>query len=110
MTDGVRAEVVWPDAWQPEARAAIEPYFATDTRVEILFGNDRAGPLDVFGSMQGYTYIAADGQPMIIWDRSGRRDVHPWPLAMGPVLRIKELRPRRRALVVYQHPEWSADD
>jgi hypothetical protein len=89
---------------------ALEPYFGTDTRVEILFGNDRGGPLDVFGPLQGYVYIDDDRRPMIIWDRSGRPDVYPGAIYLGPVLRIKELRPRRRALLLYLHPEWAADD
>ena len=110
MTDGERVKIAWPDGWQPEACAALEPYFGADTRVDILFGNDRGGPLAVFGSLQGYTYLEGDGRPMMLWDRSGRPDVYPGPLYLGPVLRIKELRPRRRALPVYIHPEWSADD
>jgi hypothetical protein len=110
MTGDRRAAIVWPDRWQPEARAALAPYLGADIRVDILFGNDRGGPLDVFGSLQGYVYVDEDGRPMIIWDRSGRPDVHPGTLYLRPVLRIKELRPRRRAMLVYVHPEWVSHD
>ena len=43
---------------------------------------------------------------MIIHDRSGRWDVYPEPLLLGPVLRIELLRPRRRRLVLFAHPDW----
>jgi hypothetical protein len=44
---------------------------------------------------------------MIIHDRSGRPDVFPGELLSGPVLRVELLRPRRRPLVLYAHPDWN---
>jgi hypothetical protein len=41
---------------------------------------------------------------MILHDRTGRS--YPWKLLSGPVLEIKLLRPRRRAVLLYRHPDW----
>ena len=55
--------------------------------------------------VEGFVYL--DGSvPMIIYDRSGRADVHPWKLLRGPVLRVYALRPRRKALTLFAHAAW----
>ena len=96
--------VEWPPHWQDEAKAAISPYFGRDCRLRILV-DDPATAID--GTvLEGFLYL--DGSvPTMIYDRSGRPDVHPWRLLSGPVLRIYELIPRRKPLVVYAHPDWS---
>ena len=57
-------------------------------------------------SREGHVYLE-DETPTIIHDRSGRPDVFPGPLLEGPVLRIELVRPRRRPLLLFAHPEWS---
>lgn len=97
----------WPDRWQSDAKAALEPYFGADARVDIVYG-----PNSGFGGETrsgGYVYLVGD-EPMIIYDHSGREDVYPWRLMMGPVMRINEERPRRRPLTVFVDPEWGAID
>jgi len=97
------AAIAWPHDWQPEARDALAPYFGRDVRVDIVLG-----PLSsIDGSrMSGFVYVD-DGVPMIIHDHTGRPDVYPWRLLGGPVLRIHEIRPRRRPAVVFAHPGWN---
>jgi hypothetical protein len=93
----------WPPRWQTEAQAALTPYLGGESRLRIIVGP----PTAVSGTvLEGFVYV--DGRtPMVIHDRSGRPDVYPWPLLAGPVLRIYELRPRRKPAVVYAHPDWS---
>jgi len=97
-------EIEWPRRWQDEAKRVISPYFGRDSRLRIVV-DDPATAID--GSvLEGFVYL--DGAvPTIIHDRSGRLNVYPWPLPQGPVLRIYELTPRRKPLVVYAHPGWS---
>src|SRR5215203_6039112 len=59
-------------------------------------------------SREGHVYLE-DETPTIIHDRSGRPDVFPGPLLEGPVLRIERVRPRRRPLLLFAHPEWSLE-
>lgn len=97
-------QLIWPDGWQDEAIAAAEPYVGTDERLDILVGDpttSRSGTL-----MGGHVYCGEDGAVMVIHDRSGRPDVYPWRLLAGPVLVLNLLRPRRRALELYRHPDW----
>ena len=98
------AALRWPDRWQSEAIEAVRPYVGEDTRLEILVDDPATA---VFGTLfGGFVFGADDGTVSIIHDRSGRPDVYPWPLPLGPVLRVSVLRPRRRRLDVYVHPEW----
>ena len=96
-------DIQWPPEWQTEARDALLPYVDGDNRLEITVGD----PSDtVSGSVvAGYVYLAST-EPRVIYDRSGRADVYPWPLLAGPVLQICLLGPRRRREVLYAHPSW----
>jgi hypothetical protein len=96
--------VTWPTGWQPEAVAALEPLLGSDDRVRIVVGRpgDRDGAV-----LEGYVYLDAAGVPTIIHDRSGSPRVFPWALLAGPVLVIERKVPRRRAEVLFRHPEWS---
>jgi hypothetical protein len=104
MSDADLSEIEWPAHWQREAIEAIMPYFGSDERLRIFVD----GPKRSFHGtlIEGHVYL--EGRtPMIIHDRSGRPDVFPGPLLMGPVLRIELPRPRRRPLVLYAHPDWT---
>jgi hypothetical protein len=95
----------WPDRWQPEAIEAVAPYLGQDTRIEILVDDPRT---TISGTLvAGYVFVDVDGDVSIIHDRSDRPDVYPWKLLSGPVLEVRELRPRRPRHVVYRHPDWS---
>ena len=95
----------WPETWQPEAIEAAQPYVDTEERLDILVDDPLVA---VSGTrIAGHLYRGDDGQVMVIHDRSGRPDVYPWALLSGPVLTIKLLRPRRRAVELYRHPLWS---
>ena len=97
-------DIQWPDRWQEEARAALTPLFNSDVRVLIIV-DDPATAMD--GTvLEGFVYLD-DGTPTMIYDHSGRADVFPWKVLMGPVLRIYELVPGQRPHVVYAHPGWS---
>jgi hypothetical protein len=97
-------EIKWPRRWQEEAKLAIDPYFGSDSRLRILV-DDPATAID--GTvLEGFVHLDG-GVPTIIHDRSGRPGLYPWSLLSGPVLRIYELAPRRKPLVVYAHPDWS---
>jgi hypothetical protein len=94
----------WPDRWQREAIEAALPYVDTDERLDILVDDPAVA---VAGTrLQGHLYRGDDDAVMVIHDRSGRPDVHPWRLLSGPVLVIKRLRPRRSAEQLYRHPDW----
>jgi len=98
-----QSEIEWPARWQDEAIAAVRPYLGTEDRLRILVDDPKKA---LSGTMvEGHVYVE-EGTPMIIHDRSGRWDVYPGPLLLGPVLRIELLRPRRRPLVLYAHPDW----
>ncbi len=99
------AELIWPEGWQPEAIAAALPYVGTDDRLDILVDDPvvaKSGTL-----LGGHLFRGDDGVVMIIHDRSGRPDVYPWRLVRGPVLVIKLLRPGRRGVELFRHPQWS---
>jgi|SRR5215213_4975550 len=99
------ADLEWPNRWQPEAIAAAAPYVDTDQQLDILVDDPAVA---VSGTrVGGYLFRADDGAVMIIHDRTSRPDVYPWRLLAGPVLLIKLLRPRRKAVELYRHPEWS---
>ena len=93
----------WPDGWQPEAIAALEPYLGTDDRVRIVVGPPESRDGTV---LEGFAYLDGD-VPTIIHDRSGSPKVFPWKLLAGPVLLIELRRPRRRAEALFRHPDWS---
>jgi hypothetical protein len=97
-------DIDWPEHWQAEARERVTRYFGGDERPRIVVG-DPATSID--GTViEGYVYL--DGKvPTIIHDRSGRSDVYPERLLLGPVLRIYELRPRRKPSLVFSHPGWT---
>ena len=97
-------ELDWPERWQPEAIAAAAPYVGTERRLDMWFGT----PASVSGTRYtGHVYVGEDGRSLtLIHDRSGRTDVYPWRLSIGPVLLIKLLRPRRPGLELYRHPGW----
>ena len=96
----------WPADWQQEAIDAVEPLLGTQTRIEVWVGP----PHSLDGTcISGLVYL--DGEtPMMVWDDSGQRDVYPWKLLDGPVLRIYELRPRRRKLILFADPNWIPRD
>ena len=96
-------EVAWPDQWQAEARQRLQTYFGSEARVRIVLGDPE---ISVDGTvMEGHVYLD-DGVPTIVYDVSGRPDVHPWRLLQGPVLRIYELRARRKPFIVFANPGW----
>lgn len=98
------ASLEWPDLWQQEAKQALLPVFGTDARVRIVV-DDPATAID--GTViEGFVYVD-EGVPTIIHDRSGRADVYPWKLLSGPVLRIYELRPKGKPVVLFAHPGWT---
>jgi hypothetical protein len=43
----------------------------------------------------------------VIYDRSGRPDVHPWPLLHDPALRLTVRMLGKRRKVIYAHPDWT---
>jgi hypothetical protein len=95
--------VRWPRDWQPEAIEALLPYVDSDHRVEILVGDpERSGSGT---TIAGYVYLE-EGEPMIIYELSGRPDVYPWQLLQGPVLRIELLRPRKPRVVLFAARGW----
>jgi hypothetical protein len=80
------------------------PYFSRDERLRIIVG-DPATSID--GSvLEGYLYLNGT-VPVMIHDRSGRSDVYPWRLLAGPVLRIYELRPRRKPSRIFADESWT---
>lgn len=97
-------QIEWPPRWQEEAKQVISPYFGRDSRLRIVV-DDPATAID--GTVdEGFVYL--DGAvPTVIFDRSGRPCVYPGRLLAGPVLRIYELAPRRKPLMVYAHPGWN---
>lgn len=106
--DGVVQELLFPDGWAPEAIAAVRPYVGEDVRLSILVG-DPSTSID--GSLlEGFVFAGEDGTVRIIHDRSGRPDVYPWDLLLGPVLRVDLLRPGRRRQRLYTHPAWDRAD
>ncbi len=101
----VRRVAVWPARWQPEAVAALEPYLGTDHIVEVWVGDagtSRSGTL-----LEGHAYVADDGRVTVIYDRSRRPDVYPWPLLAGPVLRMTARIKGRKREVIYERPSWT---
>ena len=99
------AESRWPDGWQTEAIQAALPYVGSEERLDILVGDPVRSHSGT--RLSGHLYIAEDGRVTIIYDRTGRSDVYPWALLGGPVLAIKLLRPRRPAIELYRHPNWT---
>jgi hypothetical protein len=97
------SEIEWPARWQREAIEAVLPYLGSDERLRILVDDPKKA---IHGTLiEGHLYVE-DGAPMIIHDRSGRPDVFPWPLLSGPVLQIEVLRPSRRPVLLFAHPDW----
>ena len=93
-------ELTWPDRWQPDAIEALLPYLDTDARVRIVLDDPKVA---VSGTViEGHVYVE-NGEPMIVHDRSGRPDVFPWRLLLGPVQRIELLIPSRRPVVLFEH-------
>jgi hypothetical protein len=99
------APLKWPNRWQLEAIDAARPYVDTDERLHILAGDPAASLSGTV--MEGHLYRGDDNTIMVLHDRSARPDVHPWRLLLGPILTIKLLRPRRRAIELFRHPEWT---
>lgn len=98
-------ELIWPERWQPEAIEAALPFVGTDERLDILVDDPAVA---VSGTrLGGHLIRADDGTVIVLHDRSGRSDVYPWRLLAGPVLLIRLLRPRRRAIELYRHPLWT---
>ena len=93
----------WPAEWQREAQEALTPDFGADVRLRIVVDP----PSSIDGTvLEGFVYVE-NGVPTCIFERPDRPGVFPWPLLRGPVLRIEELRPRRKPHLVYAHPDWS---
>ncbi|MEP6843169.1 MAG: hypothetical protein ABJA11_06590 [Pseudolysinimonas sp.] len=94
--------VQWPAGWQQDAIDAVTPLLGSDVRIEVWFGPTHS----VDGSLlAGYAYLE-DDVPMIIHDHTGRPDVYPWKLYGGHILRVYQLRPRRRKLILFADPHW----
>jgi hypothetical protein len=82
----------------------VAPYVDSEYLVEVWVG-DPSTSID--GTLiGGYIFTTDDGQLQIIHDRSGRPDVYPWRLLLGPVLRVTARLPGKRRFVVYAHPDW----
>ena len=94
----------WPERWQPEAIEAVEPYIGSDERLDIWVDPPETATSGT--RIGGHLFAAEDGTVMVIHDRSGRLDVHPWRLLAGPVLVVQLLRPNRRPTTLYRHPLW----
>jgi hypothetical protein len=95
----------FPERWQPEAIEAVAPYVDDDVRLAILVGEPG---VSLHGSLlEGFLFAGDDGTVRIIHDRSGRPDVYPWDLLLGPVLSVDLLRPRRPRRRLYTHPSWT---
>ena len=96
--------VRWPAYWQPEAIDAVRPYLGTDERLRIIRDDPEKA---IHGTvLEGHIYVE-DETPMIIFDRSGKQGIFPWKLMTGPVLRVELLRPRKRPVLLYAHPDWT---
>jgi hypothetical protein len=94
----------WPARWQPEVCALLEPLIGSDNRIDFLVGPPESS---IDGSRYaGFLYEGA-GNLMLIHDRSGRPDVYPWRLPIGPVLRLEVIEGARKRKVVYRHPTWN---
>jgi hypothetical protein len=97
------SEIEWPAHWQREAIEAVLPYVGSEERLRILVDDPRKA---IHGTLiEGHVYVEK-GTPVIIYKRSDRPDFFPWELLSGPVLRIELMRPRRRPLVLFAHPDW----
>ena len=71
----------WPDRWQPEAIAAVEPYVGTDVQIEILRDDPHT---TIYGMLYGgFVYVDDDGRLTIIHDKSGNPYVFPGRCQMG---------------------------
>jgi hypothetical protein len=105
LSDSGQFEIEWPACWQREAIEAVLPHLGSDERLRILLDDPKKA---IHGTLiEGHVYVE-NGTPMIIHDRSGRPDVFPGELLSGPVLRIELIRPRRRPLLLFEHPDWTA--
>jgi hypothetical protein len=94
----------WPTTWQSEVREILAPLVGSEDRVDLLVG-DPATPHS--GTRYaGYVY-AENGELWLIHDRSGRSDIYPWRLPIGPVLRLDVIKGPRKRSVVYRHPDWT---
>jgi hypothetical protein len=95
----------WPRHWQKDAIDALRPYLDADVRVEIVLGDPRTS---IDGTvMAGYVYTATDGRLEMLYDHTGPPNIYPWPLLVGPVLRIELLPARRRRRLIFAHPDWT---
>jgi hypothetical protein len=95
----------WPKRWQPEAIEALERYVGTDYIVEGLVDDPATA---IHGTaFAGYVFVGDDGRLWVIYDRSGRADVYPWRLLLGPVLQLTVRTPGKRRKVIYRHPDWN---
>jgi hypothetical protein len=97
----------WPARWQPEAIAALEPLLGSDSVVEVWVGDPLTSRHGIL--LAGHVFVDADGRAAVVHDRSGRPDVHPWPLLAGPVLRLTARARGRRRTVLFEHPSWRPD-
>jgi hypothetical protein len=102
---GTVPERSWPAKWQPEVCAIFEPLIGSDSRIDFLVG---APETSIEGSRYAGFLYEDDGILTMIHDRSGRPDVYPWPLPIGPVLRVEVSEGQRKRTVVYRHPAWTA--
>jgi hypothetical protein len=95
----------FPARWQREAVEALAPLIDSETRLSILVDDPATA---IHGTLQeGYVYADGDGTLKVIYDHSGRPDVHPWDLFSGPVLRLHRLEPGKRRQLLYAHPDWT---
>ncbi len=72
--------------------------------MDIVVG-DPATSIDG-STIAGYVFTTTTGELQIIHDHSGRPDVYPMRLLMGPVLRVTARLPKKHRKVVYPHPDW----
>ena len=85
----------------------VEPLIGSDSRIDVLVGPPETS---IDGTRYAGFVYEEDGQLMMIHDRSGRPDVYPWLLPIGPVLRLTVDDGPRRKRVVYRHPDWASTD
>jgi hypothetical protein len=92
----------WPKLWQLEAIELVAPLVDSDRYVEIWVGDPLSS---VDGTlMAGYLYTDDDGQLLMCHGRGG---YDPWPLWMGPVLRVEAASLNQGRSLLYNHPEWT---
>jgi len=93
----------WPAHWQTEAIDAVRPYLGTEERLRITLDDPETA---IDGTVLEGNIHVEDATPVMTFDRSGKTGIFPWKLIAGPVLRFELIRPRKRPVLLYAHPDW----